>query len=46
MKIDIEKHTPLDGDYWLVMVDGRLFAKTYLLNNAEKIKEALEHKCP
>ena len=42
--ITIEKHTPIDGDYYLIDVDGDLFAKVWRYEDALRIKEALSGK--
>jgi hypothetical protein len=44
MEITIENHTPVDGAYFLISVDGLLFAKTYTLHDAKTIKDLLEQK--
>lgn len=42
MKIEIECHSPVDGDYFLVIIDDELFAKTYKFDDAAKIKGFFE----
>ena len=40
MKIEIEKHTPLDGEYYLISIDGELYAKTWSENDSRIISES------
>ena len=41
MEISIEKYSPIDGDYWLILIDTYLFAKAWEEKDATEIKEAL-----
>lgn len=40
-KITIERHSPVDGVYFLISENGALFAKTYRLIDAERIFNAV-----
>lgn len=39
-EIIIERHTPIDGDYYLITLGGKLFAKAYTLEDAKIISQS------